>query len=93
MADSVRAKTLSDLARGGAVIHPSHYAGDGRIECMDAMRSMMHGEDIKTLSPIAHHWWAEAFKYIWRWFRKGGVQDLRKCQQCIDYLIAEVDGK
>lgn len=78
----------SRSARSRVVEHPAHYAGDGIIECMDAMRSMMSGPI--DLSPIAAHWWAEAFKYIWRWRHKGGVQDLRKCKQCIDYLIREV---
>ena len=29
--------------------------------------------------------------YLWRWRRKGGVQDLQKCKQCIDYLISECE--
>ena len=53
---------------------------------------MMSGDQY-ALPPIAAHWWAEAFKYIWRWRRKGGVQDLQKCKQCLDYLIAEIEGK
>lgn len=94
MIEVKQAKTLQELAgclAGDPVEHPDHYAGDGKIECMDAMRSMMSGDQY-ALPPIAAHWWAEAFKYIWRWRRKGGVQDLRKCRQCIDYLIDEIDG-
>lgn len=76
---------------------PRHYRGDGTIECMDALRSMMHGADcakvrksngkVKDLPSIALYWWGCAFKYLWRWIWKNGVQDLRKCRQCIDYLI------
>jgi hypothetical protein len=84
---------------------PRHYRGDGIIECMDAMRSMMTIDNVyKTmpevrngetarLQPIVFYWWGCAFKYLWRWIWKNGVQDLRKCRQCIDYLIdvMEVD--
>ena len=33
------------------------------------------------------------FKYLWRWVRKNGVQDLKKCKQCIDFLIEEIEPK
>lgn len=69
-----------------AVASPSHYAGDG-IEAKDAMRSMMHGVGGGSM---AYYWWGCAFKYLWRWPRKNGVEDLRKCRQCIDFLIEEV---
>lgn len=70
------------------VKEPKHYAGDGTIACMDALKSMIHEA---PLSPIQVYWWGCAFKYLWRWPHKAGRQDLEKCKQCIDYLIAEVD--
>lgn len=92
MIETKNAKSLDGLKQqGNAVDHPDHYAGDGNIECMDAMRSMMSGDQY-ALPPIAAYWWAETFKYIWRWRRKNGVQDLQKCKQCIDYLIDEIGG-
>ena len=42
------------------------------------------------LSPMASYWRGCAFKYLWRFERKNGVEDLRKCRQCIDFLIEEV---
>jgi hypothetical protein len=69
-----------------AVSHPSHYAGGG-IEAKDALKSAMAGSG---LSPMASYWWGCAFKYLWRWTRKNGLEDLRKCRQCIDFLIEEV---
>lgn len=75
---------------------PRHYRGDGMVECMDAMLSMMSDvfcvqsrDDTKAIHipPIGFYWWGCAFKYLWRWIWKNGVQDLRKCRQCIDYLI------
>lgn len=67
---------------------PAHYAGDGKIECMAALRSMMHGI---MMLPSRAYWWGCAFKYLWRWPHKNGLQDLYKCRQCLDYLIEEVE--
>ena len=85
-----------------AVSHPSHYTGGG-IECKDAMAAMMgthyclqpcaNGGKSKNLTPISFYWWACAFKYLWRWDKKNGVQDLEKCKQCIDFLIDAVEEK
>lgn len=79
------------------VSYPRHYQGDGMIECMDAARSMMtdvycvqpQADDLEAIHipPIGFYWWGCAFKYLWRWIWKNGVKDLKKCRQCIDYLI------
>lgn len=74
---------------------PAHYAGDGKIACMDAMRSMLTGyqrSGVSSLrmegSPLEASYWATcAFKYVWRWPCKNGLQDLEKARQCIEYAI------
>lgn len=63
---------------------PRHYAGDGTTTCRVAMKSMTHG---LSFNPSVAYWWLAAFKYLWRWPRKGGLEDLKKCRQSIDYLI------
>lgn len=68
---------------------PQHYAGDGNISCMDALRSMM--SNIKDMSPVVIYWWGCAFKYLWRWPLKGGKQDIEKCLQCIKYMRDEME--
>lgn len=68
---------------------PSHYAGDGNVECMDAIRSMMHDTHFDG---ITHFWWGNAIKYLWRWPRKNGVEDLRKAIRCIEYMLDEIEG-
>lgn len=75
-------------ARGeaNAVSHPRHYMGHTGIECMDAMRSMMGSEG------VTFYWEGCAFKYLWRWRAKNGVEDLKKARQCLDYLIETVEG-
>lgn len=70
------------------VTAPIHYSGDGKTECMKAMRSMMTYAELPL---IQAYWWGCAFKYLWRWTHKNGKQDLMKCRQCLDYLIKEAD--
>ena len=74
---------------GDPVRHPDHYAGHG-VECKDALASAMYGADV---SNIGAYWWGCAFKYLFRFPRKGGRQDLEKAKQCIDFLIEEEYGK
>lgn len=66
---------------------PAHYAGDGKIACMDAMRSMMAGYVEEGADGMAAYWSLTALKYLWRWPGKNGVQDLEKARQCISYAI------
>lgn len=73
------------------VENPRHYAGDGKIAAMDAMKSMSHGA-AKVMGADAIYWWLCAFKYLWRWPWKNGRKDLRKCRQCIDYLMEATEG-
>ena len=56
MIETKHAKSLGELSRGDAVEHPDHYAGDGQIECMDAMRSMMSGDQY-ALPAQSAYWW------------------------------------
>lgn len=69
---------------------PRHYAGDGKIQCMDALRSMFYGAN-DVLSAIQIYWWGCAFKYLWRWPWKNGRQDIEKCIQCLTYLKKELE--
>jgi hypothetical protein len=78
--------TAKSTAKPDNVSHPAHYTGGG-IEAKDALKAAMDGSE---LSPMASYWWGCAFKYLWRWTSKNGIEDLRKCRQCIDFLIEEV---
>ena len=76
------------VSHADEVSHPSHY-GSGEIECKDAMRAMVNGSPMMPF--MCFYWWLCAFKYLWRWSRKNGLIDLRKCKQCIDFLIDEME--
>ncbi len=64
------------------VNHPPHYTAGG-VECIDALEAATVGLDgIEAVCT------ANAIKYLWRWKRKGGVEDLRKARWYIERLIA-----
>lgn len=70
-----------------AVNHPSHYC-QGGIECIDAIQSAVNGLD----GPAA---WltGSIIKYVWRWSRKNGAEDLRKARFYLDRLIRVVEDR
>lgn len=72
---------LSRTPQADAVNHPSHYTA-GKVECIDALESATTG-----LQGIEAVCTANAIKYLWRWKRKNGVQDLQKAVWYINHLI------
>lgn len=62
---------------------PAHYAA-GKIECIDAIEAATTGlEGIEAVCT------ANIIKYVWRWKRKNGVEDLRKAEWYLHRLISE----
>ncbi|WP_165247517.1 DUF3310 domain-containing protein [Adlercreutzia sp. ZJ141] len=75
------------------VTYPSHYTSGG-VECKDALKAAFGGASgfgDHGLPAMVFYWWGCAFKYLWRWNKKNGIQDLQKCKQCIDLLIDELE--
>lgn len=65
----------SKAAPGDSVSHPSHYTSHpSGVECIDITRHMGFLD-------------GNAMKYLWRYSLKGGVEDLKKCRQYLDWLI------
>jgi hypothetical protein len=71
-----------------SVNHPKHYTAGG-IECIDALEAATVGlEGVEAVCT------ANAIKYLWRWRRKNGVDDLRKAAWYINRLIErEIRGR
>ena len=61
------------------------YGGNA---CADAMREMTRGVEVGALAAF---WWLSAFKYLWRWPRKGRRRDLEKCVDCVHRLWQMVE--
>ena len=61
----------------------NHYQ-HGEIECIDALRSAASTEGFRGFCQL------NILKYVWRYQHKGGVQDLKKAQQYLEWLIDDI---
>jgi hypothetical protein len=52
------------------------------------MEAMSEGAKV---APHAAYCWQNAFKYLWRWPYKNGLEDLKKCRWYLDRLIEELE--
>lgn len=62
------------------VNHPSHYA-DGAIEVIDYIRDKL------TTQGFTEYCGGNVLKYVSRWRKKGGVEDLRKAAVYLVWMI------
>ena len=63
--------------------HPAHYC-QGGIECIEAIKAATVG--LMGMEAVCT---ANALKYLWRWKRKNGVEDLKKARWYLERLIKE----
>ena len=64
---------------------PPHYTS-GAIECIDAIAAA-----VEELQGIEAFDTANAIKYLWRWKRKNGKQDLEKARWYVNHLIEHLE--
>lgn len=63
------------------VTHPEHYQSGG-LEAIDVIRAFT-----EDCTPLEAFCIGNALKYLCRWKKKNGVEDLKKAQWYINYLI------
>lgn len=68
------------------VQRPAHY-NTGKVECIDAIEAAAEG-----LFGFEAFCTGQVIKYIWRWKKKAGLEDLKKCRWYLDRLIQRVEG-
>lgn len=66
-----------------AVNHPQHYAGN--IECIDYIRDKL------TPAGFTDYCVGNVMKYISRWRKKDGVQDLKKAKVYLEWAIENAE--
>jgi hypothetical protein len=69
------------------VERPLHYT-EGAVQCLDAIECAIAG-----LEGIEAHLTACSIRYLWRWKRKNGIQDLLKAQNYLARLIRTVEAE
>ncbi len=65
------------------VNHPNHYTG-GAVECIDAIRASMNKDQ------FAAYCKGNVLKYLWRWDKKGGLEDLEKARVYLGWMVDTV---
>lgn len=63
------------------VNHPKHYAYNCSLECIDVMQLVFGSKSVSVFCMI------NAFKYLWRWKNKNGIEDLNKAKWYIDETV------
>ena len=66
------------------IIRPNHYASDKGFEVFDVQEAFIH-----ELKGMAASYWCNIVKYILRFQRKNGVEDLKKAKYYLEKLIEE----
>lgn len=67
------------------VNHPDHYIQDG-IETIDVIKAWTKGLDGIIATDTGN-----VIKYISRWNKKNGIEDLKKAQWYLNHLIKEME--
>lgn len=65
-----------------SAINPNHYK-DSAIECIDYMKAIAPPEEFRG------YLWLSVTKYMHRWQKKNGIEDLRKAKWYLERLIKE----
>lgn len=68
------------------VNHPSHYTA-GKYEVIDVIRDACRGDQYEGYLR------GNVIKYIMRYDKKNGAEDLRKARWYLDELISTIEGK
>lgn len=75
---------MSEEVKHDSVNHPSHYADKG-IEVIDYIR------DTLPESGFVDYCIGNVIKYVSRWRKKGGVEDLRKAQVYLGWAVEKAE--
>lgn len=93
--DRTLEERLNDACKEGCfdakpdnVNHPAHYISNNGIETIDVIEAFT--EELKGMEAFCT---ANVIKYISRWKKKNGVEDLKKARWYLNYLIDILDGE
>jgi hypothetical protein len=65
--------------------HPSHYNESG-IECIEAIRATLDSE-------FPAYCKGNVMKYLWRYQYKNGIEDLKKAQVYLNWMVEYLEEK
>ena len=65
---------------------PSHYQGSKGLEAIEVVHNF-----IGSLGGASAFFWGNAIKYMLRFQKKNGLEDLKKARKNLDWLIEELE--
>ena len=68
------------------VNNPSHYKGRFGLEAIEVVKNFVFG-----LEGVEGFYWGNAIKYLLRFQKKNGLEDLKKARKNLDWLIEELE--
>ena len=85
--DALAFNINSFLSSKDNINHPDHYKTKSGLEAIDVIKAFT--EDLKGVEAVDT---ANIIKYICRWKKKNGLEDLKKAQWYLNDLIKTVEG-
>lgn len=85
--DALTFNINSFLSSKNNINHPDHYKTKSGLEAIDVIKAFT--EDLKGVEAVDT---ANIIKYICRWKKKNGLEDLKKAQWYLNDLIKTVEG-
>ena len=78
--DTFKKQDKKETTKSDNVMHPSHYT-QGGIECIKAIEASMTPEEFQGYCK------GNVIKYCWRWREKNELEDLKKAQVYLRWMI------
>ena len=75
-----------DTENNDNIIRPNHYASEKGFEVFDVQEAFIH-----ELKGMSASYWCNIVKYILRFQKKNGVEDLKKAKYYLEKLIEEAE--
>lgn len=79
-----RAIKMPESSKQDNVNHPKHYLKGG-LECIQVIKAQLTPEQYEG------YLYGNVIKYMWRWKEKNGLEDLRKANHYLGWLIKGVE--
>lgn len=75
---------INSVTTSDNIKSPNHYVSESGIEVFDVQEAFIH-----ELKGMSASYWCNIVKYILRFQRKNGVEDLKKAKYYLEKLIEE----
>lgn len=79
-------QTLDAVVEDDVVNNPSHYQGRNGLEAIEVVREFAPCPEY-----VEGGYWFNTLKYLLRYHKKNGVEDLKKARKNLDWLIEELE--